>query len=543
MGIPSYFSHIIRNYSNIIRNLQHFQKNATFSFHHLMMDCNSIVYDAFHSRPSDISIDAVEDYIIKAVIRKIDTYIRMIRPTKTICIAFDGVAPLAKMEQQRTRRNKSAFTGHTNNDSVWNTSAITPGTQFMQNLSMQIEHAFQYTEQKYGVRTMVVSCSNIPGEGEHKIFQIIREFEEPMDTVALYGLDSDLLMLSLFHLPYCDNIYVFREAPEFLKNAIRLETSDDNDDPHFLDMKHFASCLVSEMGCIDNDIRRVYDYAFMCFFLGNDFLPHFPALNIRTHGIQRLLDVYRKYVGGRPEAFLLSESYQIQWNNVNKMVAHLAKHEYEYLTMEYSVRDKIERTIRREHEMFDNDKQVDNSPIMYRTIEQYICPSESMWERRYYKTLFPQQTSPWAQPTKKKVCTNYLEGLEWVLKYYTGECPHWRWKYDYHYPPLFSDLIKYVPHFNMTFLNDKLYNESGLPKVPFTSDTQLAYVLPKQSMHLAPIHVNRFINTHYAELYTDSYTFQWAFCRYFWESHVLLPEIPTTLLEQWDNQFILFSKK
>ena len=115
MGIPSYFSHIIRTYSNIVRNLRFFKTQSTFRFNHLFMDCNSIVYDAVHTVESQVNSGTISDdsdldtIIINYVIHKIDEYISIIQPSTTIYIAFDGVAPFAKMEQQRTRRYKSNF--------------------------------------------------------------------------------------------------------------------------------------------------------------------------------------------------------------------------------------------------------------------------------------------------------------------------------------------------------------------------------------------------------------------------------------------------
>ena len=110
MGIPSYFSYIIKNYPNIIRNLNYFNDKPN---HHLYMDCNSIIYDAVYSMDKQLIDESsnvdLENHIINQVINNIKMYIDIIRPTTTIFIAFDGVAPFAKMDQQRTRRYKSLF--------------------------------------------------------------------------------------------------------------------------------------------------------------------------------------------------------------------------------------------------------------------------------------------------------------------------------------------------------------------------------------------------------------------------------------------------
>ena len=533
MGIPSYFSHIIRNYPNILRNLDFFMKNSVFGgFHHLFMDCNSIIYDAVHRiQTENESPENIEDEIIKCVIENIKKYIALIRPSQTVFIAFDGVAPFAKMEQQRTRRYKTRFMSNITTVNVkqgWNTSAITPGTDFMEKLSHHIEYAFLNKEVEYKVKKMIVSCSNHPGEGEHKLYEYMRVNEIKNDDVAVYGLDSDLIMLSIFHLKYCKNIYVFREAPEFLKSSIPLDTRANDNTPYFLDIYHLATSIITEMGCNSSDMNRAYDYVFMCFFLGNDFLPHFPAMNIRTHGIQALLDIYRIYIGAYPDRFFISKtSHKIQWKNVGIFVNEIAKREHEFLRNEYFVRNKFDKRNWVSTTDVEKEELIVSAPIIYRQQEKYICPEENGWEDRYYRTLCQFEKTP---ANIKKICMNYLEGLEWVYKYYTQSCPHWKWKYNYNYPPLFADLCKYIPHFETDFISSNK-TES------FSPQAQLAFVLPASNLNMLPKPIYNFLATNYSEYYPDSYDFQWAFCRYLWESHPLLPEIPLELLEQWDTQF------
>ena len=550
MGIPSYFSYIIKNYPNIIKNLQYFNQEHFDGFHHLYMDCNSIVYDAVRTleqtrKYEDFSNMAFENMIIDMVIINIEEYIQLLKPIDTVFLAFDGVAPFAKMDQQRTRRYKSQKLSHfanvirqLDNDTdnsdkeiKWNTSAITPGTAFMKLLSTRIVHAFKHSEGKYRIQNLIVTCSTESGEGEHKIVEHIRQQGSKIlnDNIAIYGLDADLIMLSIFHCKYCKNIYVFREAPEFLKSSIPVDVQNNDNVPYFLDIQELTSSVLAEMQCQIYDPHRIYDYVFLCFFLGNDFLPHFPAMNIRTHGIQGLLDIYRLFIGNHEGRFFISKfTNNIQWKNVGIFVNEIAKKEHQLLLNEYFVRDKFERRHWDEHTDKGKDDILQNAPIIYRPMEKYISPREKYWENRYYKCLLSTTRGP---EDIKPICINYLEGLEWVLKYYTEGCPNWRWKYNYHYPPLFVDLHKYIPHFETVFI------DSSNLKGPFLPETQLSYVLPRNNLSFLPEPISHFLKTHYENLYPEMYDFQWAFCKYFWESHPILPEIPLELLEQWDIQF------
>ena len=201
------------------------------------------------------------------------------------------------------------------------------------------------------------------------------------------------------------------------------------------------------------------------------------------------------------------------------------------MTIEYSTRTKYTKNYRRNNkDTITPDEYLQNLPIMFRGDELYICPSDVNWEDRHYKVLFGAK---FTESQIQNVCTNYLEGLEWVFTYYSSGCNHWKWKYNYHYPPLFKDLCKYVPHFDAKFI----CTNNGQSSKPFLPSVQLAYVLPPQSFDNMSSDIRKFIITNYKNLYTESVTFCWAFCRYFWEAHPILPDISLELLEQWDVQF------
>jgi hypothetical protein len=519
------------------------------------MDCNSIIYDCVRKiecdtepRPHDFNI---EDSIITQVIAKIETYIDSIQPSNVLYIAFDGVAPFAKMEQQRTRRYKTGYlhlcnasiSGSDSSPPKFNTSSITPGTSFMNMLSLRVKRAFVGSGRNFGAATVIVSGSDEPGEGEHKMFQHIRDNKLTNDTIAVYGLDADLIMLSVFHCFSCENIYIFRESPEFGK-ALLID-SFARDELLYLDNRALSKAVLNEMGVSPNSkesIGRIYDYIFACFLLGNDFLPHFPALNIRTHGNYTVLETYRKLFAGNPERrFISLESGNIQWKWVKLFLQELAKDEPAMILNEYDSRSKLEKRFYPTNTKEECSVAFDNIPTIYRAEEHYINPSENGWEKRYYRTAFHIEPSNLNEGFIDKLCNNYMEGLEWTFKYYTEGCPHWRWKYNYHYPPLFSDLIKRLPNFETMFIDEKRGINS-----PFHPNTQLAYVIPSWNhSQLISESTQKYLNDNgYSKYYVgvSELKFQWIFCRYFWESHAVLPEIQIDKLEELDAFCINKSK-
>jgi len=558
MGIPSYFSYIIKNFSNIICNYkQHIllkpSDNITTKVS-LYMDCNSIIYDVFYSLDMNtINENDIEKIIIENVIQKINQYINIVNPTRYAFIAFDGVAPFAKMEQQRTRRYKSkhsleiehTFFNKINRTHKWNTSSITPGTQFMNMLSEKVS-AYFYNNHTTASE-IIISGSNYAGEGEHKMFQHIRDNPFVNDTVYVYGLDSDLIMLSIFHCSiFCNNIYIFRESLEFSKNKSTNCVSSFPKELLFMNISLLSKSILNIMGlssdnCNNDKYNRIYDYIFLCFFLGNDFLPHFPALNIRTTGIQVLLDTYNLYISKfiHERGFILKHGGGIDWKWVFVFIIELSKIEHHLLLTEYTTRDKMNNIKWSQTTNEDKQQLLLNTPIIYRATEKYICPSEPYWGDRYYFTLFnePQYSVINRNNYINQICCNYLEGLEWVYYYYTVGCPHWKWKYNYHYPPLLCDLSEYIitqnkPDKNTSFLkNIKGANRPFLPLV------QLSYVIPKEYHFLIDCKMRNIIEPHYLN-YPNSYNYQWAFCRYFWESHVILPEINVEQLELWETEYI-----
>lgn len=454
MGLPSYYKYIVKKYPEII--LKELSNIDNF-----YMDFNGSIYDAYYQ-----SLDNDED-IIKTVLINLDRLIKIVNPKNLLFLAIDGVAPRAKMKQQRLRRFKSVYDKNIQTNikkklnmkiSNYDKNSFTPGTLFMNKLNLALkEHV-----KKYNFKVIISDSSDV-GEGEQKCIKLMKEFlKNNTLTHVIYGLDADLIMLLLsLHL---NNSYIMRNENSIYK---------------FIDMTNFKNKFNDEIKTKINfnfDLERVInDYVFICFLMGNDFLPHLPGLDIFYNGIDKLLTIYY-YNLNKYNDYLLNSNKQINKKIFLSILNRLSYIEDDLL--KYVIEQKNIRHNNRHEPEFENqyEKLLYEKENEIMEFEDLLRLNERGWKRRYYKHLFHLDMN-----NKKyisKICKNYFEGLQWNLKYYFDECPSWNWCYDYLNGPCLSDLYFYLKS-NWCTIN---FTKSQ----PYTPIQQLLTVLPPQSAKLLP---------------------------------------------------------
>ncbi|XP_052482353.1 5'-3' exoribonuclease 3 isoform X2 [Gossypium raimondii] len=594
MGVPSFYRWLVNKYPNIrVKAIEeHIHGHCvdtsslnpnSIEFDNLYLDMNGIIHPCFHPEDQSVIPPSTYEDVFTSIFEYIDTLFNIVRPRKLLYMAVDGVAPRAKMNQQRSRRFCTAKNDEiaeaeedrlrrefelegklvlTKKDcEVCDPNVITPGTEFMYRLSKKLEG---YIESRMngdsiwkGIQ-VIVSDANVPGEGEHKIMSFIR-YQRCLPGYdcntrhCLYGLDADLIMLALatheVHFSILREDVLFQEQQPAFRSF--STTSNREAEPYsseslkhapvakrpyeFLHVWILREYIELDMKIADVpqnitfDLERIIDdFIFMCFFVGNDFLPRMPSLDIHEGAMDLLLTVYKqnfKNIGG----------YLVDMQRVNdKKGGYIKlKRVEKFSLLVGSFEEKIfkkrlelhERCLRRlcqnsdrqadEMEIFNLDPPMDVTKnsladindilrntkelkeklkenlrnksdfLKNGTIRDQVRLGVAGWKKRYYKLKFSAETDRDIEITRKEIVQKYTEGLLWVLLYYFSDVPSWAWYYPYYYAPFPSDM-KGLSQVSVKF-------QKGQPFKPFD---QLMSVLPPRSAHALP--------KLYAKLITDA---------------------------------------
>ena len=99
---------------------------------------------------------------------------------------------------------------------LFDTNSISPGTKFMGDLCKQLHFMIKLKLNSdplwMNLESCVLSDGTVPGEGEHKILDYIRNLRrkpdyDPNTRHCVYGSDADLIMLTLLtHEPHASII-------------------------------------------------------------------------------------------------------------------------------------------------------------------------------------------------------------------------------------------------------------------------------------------------------------------------------------------------
>ena len=536
MGVPGFYVWLTRKYKHT-RGLT--SKELPEKIDYFLIDANCLIhpicFKVRSNNPKIIDINQLEQLMINEVIIYFEKIINTIDPKKGIYLAIDGVAPMAKIKHQRTRRFKSIADKKTIDnikkkhnrqlDPYWNNSAITPGTIFMEKLHQKILQWYTTLN-----RDIIYSSYLTPGEGEHKLLQFINTY--PHHSYAIYGLDADLIFLSL--ASKSTTVYLTRDKIE-----------DNTDELIYVSIKIMKGLLVETIKSssnsnkyksqIDLNIDKIIiDFIFICYFLGNDFLPHFMSINIHLNGLDNILkayidsmhSVYNKY---NKIMYLVEDNYKIEYKIFRRFIANLANKEDEIIK-----ENSMKRTLHEEKNNNPYDREMyrlDNILFKIEDPIQLGHGSFSEYRKRYYKHYWNLEDDQ-IEDFAKKLVKEYLYGLKWVLHYYFIECPSWDWFYPYDHAPFITDIYTYINVINI----NKIIFELGKPLLPFM---QLLTVLPKQSSFLLTSPLKDIVSDNKSEIaymYPTTIVQDFINKRKFWMGIPLLPQINIKLIKDTYNK-------
>ena len=512
MGVPSYFKWLYDNHRSSLLSHKCPYKEVSS----LYLDFNCLIHPACKER------DGLNE---KEMLQNVERYFRAIvdfvKPSDLIYVAVDGVVPVAKMEQQRKRRFRSAADKIFLDDlkKKYNMKCdkndynmISPGTTFMKKLDKML-HSLKFDTK------VIISGSDVPGEGEHKIMDHIRASDKQGSSVV-YGLDADLIFLCLVN--FKKELTLVRESTFFGSSSDQGYLYVKIPELRLLLHNNLAPKEQHTQLATSPYIQKtMIDYAYMCFLHGNDFLPHIPSMLIREGALDIAIEAYKKI---RAKSMFVNLVQKGCINSVIllQLLQELQAVEEIQLKKITDARNKRVSRALKQKSSSTYEQEVNEYNYIEPRVDDKIMFGYPDWKERYVGSLNEEEI--------KQGCQDYLDGMFWSIKYYTQGCIDWGWKYQSCYVPCISDLCSML---KLGFINpNKMNNIKPLLNGPVTTDVQLLYILPPQSIKLVSVKLRNLMKpgSIISDYYPETFCIDTKNKKLLWECEPLLCDIDIHLL-------------
>ena len=484
MGIPHLYKWLRdKNYKAVLqRSVPSYVSSLSLDFNGVLHNTAQIVYAygegedpvrrKLVEKADPIQLEAEYNQVLAT---KLSEIIAQVRPREVFTIAVDGVAPQAKIAQQRQRRYRAAQEGG-NAVGVFSSSVITPGTEFMMRVDNFLQRWIVSAKQTLPPK-VIYSSHMVQGEGEHKVLSLMRQKEIFGNGAhVIYGLDADLIMLSL--LAPLDNIYLMRED---ISNVINID--------------NLREAIREELG----SETAIQDFVVMIYLLGNDFLPHIVSLADLDEAIETMMRTYIQ------TGVNLTDDEGILWPNMAKYLTELGREEQRLLEME-SMRD-----VKHPSRMM-GISTTKSSALSAGGVKNTSSFNHNTFRSAWYQNAFalkgkqanifqkllPQENLAANNDKIVEMVRMYLTGMSWVYRYYSKglEFVNNDFVYRYHYAPLISDigfLAQRIgePNFKI-FTEDFIFNHLATEVNPVH---QLLAVIPPHLKEILPDEVKHLTRT------------------------------------------------
>lgn len=449
------------------------------------MDINGIIHDCSRPEYDNPHFQITEEKIFSDTMYYIDFLFRMVKPKKVFFMAVDGVAPRAKMNQQRARRFRSARKAQTleqraqangevlHRETRFDRNSITSGTPFMVRLQKQLQYFVvnkTSTDPLWQGLRVYLSGHETPGEGEHKIMDFIRAERakvdyDPNTRHCLFPIHYELVMLGLAaHEPR----FSLLKADIRFGNK-RLHTPEETTF-HLLHLSLLREYLDIEFSALKDDLHSfkydleniIDDWVLMGFLVGNDYIPHLPNLLVNHDALPLL---WQTYIDVLPSCGgYINNAGHLNLEIFETYLTALSKFDFEQFSEEAEDLNLVKKaeTSAQKAKHLPAARRLDILDEQFRQhkLNYYMTKLD-------YKKVTPE--------TLRDQAEGYVRGIQWILLYYYEGVPSWSWFYPHHYAPYMSD-VKGFKNVNLKF-------DLGTPLLPFE---QLMAVLPAASKELLP---------------------------------------------------------